>query len=321
MDLFQRQRARLVGVVNVVTVVVQVLDDIPVKQQSVEGDVLVGQQRFTGQFQCRKHGVCLSHAADLVPIEDAVRGKVKIKFHLRVPLRPACRNRQIFGGVRQQAVPGHRLRRDVRPGIFLQGGHVVPPDGIHPRKSLVQRFALVPALGHQGVEAVIEHVLIQQVFHVIDGTGVIEIIGHCTGNAVRRPGENIGIHGEQHPLGRVGPHQQAHHLIEFTEIAVRNGEPQARAAENSLKLAAVAVGGHGGAKQHHVRRVVADDTRRLVAFAEENRLPVRRHPVVKAGVYLVDNGGAGRQHKHKPQKQAPGPFLIGALFHGGASFL
>ena len=36
MDLFQRQRARLVGVVNVVTVVVQVLDDIPVKQQSVE---------------------------------------------------------------------------------------------------------------------------------------------------------------------------------------------------------------------------------------------------------------------------------------------
>ena len=102
MDLFQRQRARLVGVVNVVTVVVQVLDDIPVKQQSVKGDVLVGQQRFTGQLQRRKHGVRLSHAADLVPIEDAVRGKVKIKFHLTEVVASLKEKNQQYAALTEQ---------------------------------------------------------------------------------------------------------------------------------------------------------------------------------------------------------------------------
>lgn len=50
-QLRQHQLSRLGGVVHIVAVIIQLLNDVPVKQQSVERYVLIGQQRFAGQLQ------------------------------------------------------------------------------------------------------------------------------------------------------------------------------------------------------------------------------------------------------------------------------
>ena len=198
---------------------------------------------------------------------------------------------------------------------------MVPPDGVVPGKPLIQRFPLPPALAHEGIEAVVKNVLIQQVFRIVDGVRVIEIAGHRPGHTVRRAGENIGIHGKDDPLGLVRPHEKPHHLIELTEVAVRDGKAQTGSAEHLADLAAPVVGRHGGTDKNHVRRVVSDDSGRLITLAEKDRLTVCGHPIVKAGIYPPDKGGAGHQHQNQPQKQAQSPFTIGMLFHGRVSFL
>ena len=56
-DLVQHQFSRLGRVMHIVAVVIQLLDDLPVKEQPVEGDILIGQQRLAGQLQCGKYRV------------------------------------------------------------------------------------------------------------------------------------------------------------------------------------------------------------------------------------------------------------------------
>ena len=139
-DLVQHQFSRLGRVMHIVAVVIQLLDDLPVKEQPVEGDILIGQQRLAGQLQRGKYRVRLARAADFVPVENTVGERKRSNSTSGYVSRPAGHYRQILRGIRQQAVLRHLLCRNVGPLILLQRRHVIPPDGVIPGKPLIQRF-------------------------------------------------------------------------------------------------------------------------------------------------------------------------------------
>jgi len=301
-------------VVDIVAVVVQIRDDLRVHEIAVELHIVILQQRLPCLADGRKHRLRPPLPDDLVPEEDAVRGQEEIEFRVRMLCDPPFRHRQIGGHIVPIGICGQLLRRNLRPVIVLQGGDMVPPLIPVPGESLVDGVALSPVVGEQGVGAVIQRILVQQILDVIQRIGVVEIVRHGRSHTALIPDQGVHIQAEDHPLRLLGPKEDVHHLVELAVIPVRDGEPHRGGAEGLLNPAGAVVGRHGGAHQHGVRLHILRQARRLVPLIEQHRLPLVRHPIIQAGIHHVHNGSADRQQRQNTRQKAADPASI-CLLH------
>ena len=120
-------------------------------------------------------------------------------------LEPPLHHLDIGGHMLRVGIRGQLLLRHRRALVVLQRLHVVPPRGPVPGESLVQGVPPAPAIGQQGIDAVVQRVLVQQILDVIQGGAVVEIFRHGPRQAGLIPNQDTDVHAENHPLRVLSP--------------------------------------------------------------------------------------------------------------------
>ena len=228
-------------------------------------------------------------------------------------LDPPLHDPDIGGHILCVGIRGQLLLRHRRALVVLQRRHMVPPRGPVPGKPLVQGVPPAPAIGQQGIGAVVQRVLVQQILDVIQGIAVVEIFRHGPRQAGLVPDQDADIHAEDHPLRVLGPEEGAHQLVELAVVSVGDGQPHRGGAEGLFDPAGPVVGGHGGAHQNGVRLHVFRQPRHLIPLVEQHRLPLVRDPVVQAGIHRIHDGPAYHQQGDEGCQEAAGPAAIRLL--------